>query len=402
MKYPAHGLPGKKSCAGCMACVDVCKEKALLVEKADDGHLYPRFNNNNCNKCGSCMKTCPVVSGFHYKSVQDVSQPYAVWANNDELRFKSASGGAFAAFAEYIIEKGGCVVGATMDGLEVKHVMINDAKDISKLQGSKYMQGDMSGLYHEVKKKLLDGKLVFFTGLPCQAAGLIGYLKEKQYENLFTADLICSGVPTSFLVHSFNKHRNRQIASLSFTTKDKGWINSKNPTYQAVNGDDLSLKPNEGNLVMNGFLSGLTHRYSCYECKFAFQNRKADLTLADFWGVKLYPEQHFKGVSLVISHSAKGEKLLADSDVSKHLTTWCECVPFNPRLICGKRPLYSIHPARVFMSWCFSNLSYNNLTKIYAGKISVKDLAWLPYKVINYIVYKSSQFLIKKHTRVPE
>lgn len=400
MRSPALGLPGKKSCTGCMACVDSCNKMALAAEIAGDGHLYPKLDSDNCSKCGSCTKTCPIVSGFHYKSVQDVSQPYAVWAHNDNLRLKSASGGAFAAFAEHIISHGGYVVGAAMDGLEVKHIIIDDAKDISKLQGSKYMQGDMSGLYLEVKQKLSEGKLVFFTGLPCQVAGLICYLKEKPYDNLFTADLICSGVPTSLLVHRFNKHRKGQIASLSFTTKDKGWANSKNPTYRTVNGDILPLKANEGNLVLNGFLGGLTYRYSCYDCKCSFHNRKADLTLADYWGVKVFPEQHFKGVSLVISHSAKGKKLLEESDVSKHLTTWGECIPYNPRLICGKRPFYKIHPARVFMYWFFRHLNYIHLTRVYAGNISSKNLGWMPYKAFNYLVYKSSQYFISKHIRV--
>ena len=39
-------------------------------------------------------------------------------------------------------------------------------------------------------------KLVFFTGTPCQVAGLKAFFGEKTYDNLITADIICHGVPS--------------------------------------------------------------------------------------------------------------------------------------------------------------------------------------------------------------
>ena len=43
---------------------------------------------------------------------------------------------------------------------------------------------------------LNSGESVLFSGCPCQVAGLKAYL-GKDYENLFTIDLICHGVPSN-------------------------------------------------------------------------------------------------------------------------------------------------------------------------------------------------------------
>ena len=53
-------------------------------------------------------------------------------------------------------------------------------------------------------------------------------------------------------------------------------------------------------------------RSSCFECRHCNGKRSADITLADFWGIYKYKPQEFdpKGISLVISNTAKGEELI--------------------------------------------------------------------------------------------
>lgn len=53
-----------------------------------------------------------------------------------------------------------------------------------------------------VQKDLKEGKEVLFTGTPCEVAGLKKYLR-KEYDNLYTLDLICHGVPSSELLNAF-------------------------------------------------------------------------------------------------------------------------------------------------------------------------------------------------------
>lgn len=60
-------------------------------------------------------------------------------------------------------------------------------------------------------------------------------------------------------------------------------------------------------------MSDLYLRPSCYECSYKTLNRKSDITLGDFWGIKhVVPGLSVdKGVSLVIVHSIKGKELLS-------------------------------------------------------------------------------------------
>ena len=56
---------------------------------------------------------------------------------------------------------------------------------------------------------------------------------------------------------------------------------------------------------------GYTHRYSCYECRFAHVPRQGDITLADFWGIQyFYPSfDRSNGVSLLLLNTPKGQEI---------------------------------------------------------------------------------------------
>ena len=63
--------------------------------------------------------------------------------------------------------------------------------------------------------------------------------------------------------------------------------------------------------MMQVFLNNLCLRPSCYDCRFKMKERRSDITLADFWGIKnVLPEMDDdKGTSLVIIQSKKGEEI---------------------------------------------------------------------------------------------
>ena len=60
--------------------------------------------------------------------------------------------------------------------------------------GSKYVQSDTYDSYKKVKNRLKKGQMVLYSGVPCQVAGLKGFLR-KDYDNLLTLDIICHGTP---------------------------------------------------------------------------------------------------------------------------------------------------------------------------------------------------------------
>ena len=71
---------------------------------------------------------------------------------------------------------------------------VNKLEDLPKLMGSKYLQANIKETFKECKEFLEAGKLVLYSGLPCQLHGLKLFLK-KDYENLILVDIACHGLP---------------------------------------------------------------------------------------------------------------------------------------------------------------------------------------------------------------
>ncbi len=95
--------------------------------------------------------------------------------------------------------------------------------------------------------------------------------------------------------------------------------------------------PLSKDFYMMGFLKALYYRDSCYTCPYAKPERGGDMTLGDFWGLKVPiggPDRKSSGTSLVLVNTAKGEKLF--SEISQRLTygerPFKEAIAGNPQL----------------------------------------------------------------------
>lgn len=303
----------KKQCSGCFACASVCPVNCIEMKTDSEGFWYPQIDTAKCKNCGLCEKVCKM-------RLQVKKNPkgtaYACINTDETVRRKSSSGGVFTLIAEYVIKKGGVVFGAAFDeDWNVKHIAVSKTEDLEKLRGSKYLQSKIGTSYTEAKKYLEEGRLVLFTGTPCQIAGLSAFLGKK-YENLILQDLICHGVPSPKVWQIYLQERKsaacstfRRKSKPDFRRKAKGWLRfslslpfDNESEYQETLDKDTYMKV---------FLSNLSLRPSCYDCQTKSLERQSDITLADYWGVKdLEPEMFDdKGTSLVFVHSQKGEEL---------------------------------------------------------------------------------------------
>lgn len=162
--------------------------------------------------------------------------------------------------------------------------------------------------------------MVLFTGTPCQVNGFISYLNGKQYDNLYTQDIICHGVPSPKVWKKYLNYREKLDGQhpmrINFRQKDDGWnlfallLQYSNNAYKTNHDDDL---------FMQAFLRNACLRDSCYNCSFKSKNRQTDITFADFWGVEnIVPQfNDDKGTSLVIVNTKKGQKLF--DDIKDHM-----------------------------------------------------------------------------------
>ena len=155
---------------------------------------------------------------------------YGAYHKDDEIRIRSSSGGVFAGLANYIIDNNGIVFGAKLSknlgGFECNHVKCNKKEDIETLQGSKYIPSKLQNTYFDVKKYLEKGRKILFCGTPCQVAGLLSFL-DKPYENLYTVDFICHGIPTPKLLKKVIEEEKdfEKIQDVRFRDKTMGWEN---------------------------------------------------------------------------------------------------------------------------------------------------------------------------------
>ncbi|MEG2158191.1 MAG: Coenzyme F420 hydrogenase/dehydrogenase, beta subunit C-terminal domain [Bacteroidaceae bacterium] len=207
-------------CYGCRACEQICAQKALHLEPNGEGFLYPILNLDQCTNCGLCSKVCPVEKTTTNKVLKTVATRY----NDNSTLCYSASGGMFLAAAEYTISQGGYVAGCVFDEyFNAIHILSNDRNDIRRMQGSKYVQSNIGNVYIEIRRILKQGELVLFSGTPCQVDGLQNFLR-KDYDNLYTLDLICHGVPSPKFLQDYldATHRvNGEIIDLKFRNKVK-------------------------------------------------------------------------------------------------------------------------------------------------------------------------------------
>ena len=206
-------ITDKSQCCGCTACASICAHDAITMQPDALGFLYPVVDKDKCVDCGLCEKVC--AFNDHYDTSLNLPQPDAYARHKDitKLRY-SRSGAAFVAFSDYILGKGGVIYGAGYKGhFVVVHKRATTREERDAFRGSKYVQSDMTGVFRNVKNDLKAGKLVLFSGTPCQTAGLKSYIGNQLSQNLILIDIICHSVPAPQIWKDYLANGNRICGS---------------------------------------------------------------------------------------------------------------------------------------------------------------------------------------------
>lgn len=293
-------------CTGCGACDNCCPVDAIKMQPDYKGFLFPKIDPNKCVHCGRCVESCPALECDLRPASE--RECYAVMAK-DDIRMQSSSGGVFTVLAQYVLKKDGLVCGAAWNpDWTVSHKIISSEEQLDELRRSKYVASQTDHTFTQIKKALDTGKMVLFSGCPCQVAGLQKYLR-KPYENLLTVDIICHGVPSpkAFQHYLSEISHGEPITYINFREKDHGW------------GTPITIRTESGKTYYNncykdpwyiGFLGGVTPRLSCGTCHFAQFDRIGDITLGDFWGIGKYHGNYDdrKGTGLVLVNTDQGRR----------------------------------------------------------------------------------------------
>lgn len=313
-------ISDKSNCCGCGACMNACTQSSITMMPDQEGFLYPRINEDSCIDCGMCESVCPILTAQHPNGR---SKAFAAYSLNEDIIRSSSSGGAFHAFANYILKEGGVIFGAAFNKDYTLHtVKAENAKELLPLQGAKYVQCDTKSTFKEIEQNLLEGKKVLYCSTGCQVQGLKSYL-GKDYDNLYTIDFICHGVVSpaiwDYYRNTIETKHGKKITKVNFRDKREGW--ECNNIRLKFEDESEFVERNNTNAYMKAFVSGLSMRPSCYTCKFKGEHRNCDLTIADLWGAKYQcPEGHHEmGTSLILAHTQHGLDLLEKCKDKLHI-----------------------------------------------------------------------------------
>ncbi len=303
-------------CTGCTACFLICPRNAIHMEADSEGFLHPAISEELCIQCGLCEAVCPVLNPLPENNFQTLA--YAAICTQEDTRMQSTSGGVFTLLARWIFDHEGVVFGAVYDeDFSVHHCGITREEELQKVRTAKYSQSVLGDTFSQVRQLLKEGKYVLFSGTPCQVSGLQAYL-QKTYEHLILVDVVCHGVPSPKVWQQYVSYRREHdapdsnVQAINLRSKETGW-----PGYSVrfayENGKVYNARNNE-DPFLRGFVGNYYLRPSCYECTFKGISRTSDFTLADYWGVwdQLPKYNDGKGTSLVLLHSEKAKKILAE------------------------------------------------------------------------------------------
>lgn len=295
-----------------MACAQACPVGCIEMQADAEGFLYPNVDETKCISCNKCERVCPIINDS--KKSEDVITAFAAYSKNEELLLKSSSGAIFTEIASLVLKDGGVVFGAAFDeDFMVRHTYVESMEDLYILQSSKYVQSVIGNSFKEAETFLKAGRKVLYTGTGCQIAGLKGYL-GKEYDNLFTIDVLCHGAPSSLVWKKYLDSLKRKTGfekfeHIRFRVKNPSW---KDYSFEVTSASGKKYSQlYRDNIYMKLFLRDICLRPSCYSCSFKNMERYSDITLGDCWGIEnIMPDfYNEKGVSVVITHSQPGMKM---------------------------------------------------------------------------------------------
>ena len=323
-------------CSGCGECVVFCPKNSISLERNANGFRVPVINTESCIQCGLCKNICPVLS------LNDKHTPIEAYgAYSKKEMTKSASGGLAYSIARETIESGGVVYGAAYDKeLQVKIIRVDSVEGLSRIQGTKYVQADMTGIISKVLIELENHRSVLFTGTPCEVAGVVDAAQRKKLQdNLLAVEIICHGTPSQKMFDDYLKwakgYYESDISTYTFRAKKCDRDRDFMIEIGLVNGRKLMVSGFK-DPYYKAFMSSRWFREICYSCPFAERQRIADLTIGDFWNAEKLSEDFGRDrrISVVLANTEKGLNCLhsIQDTVNLEKTSWETAAQGNANL----------------------------------------------------------------------
>lgn len=332
-----------ENCYGCGACSSICPMDAIKMTFNKEGFLMPEVDAAKCISCGQCDKVC--ISYTKGGQLGREKEAFLYVNPDPKVLGNSASGGAFGALAKLVLNMGGFVCGCVFnENMRAVHIVSNRWEDIVRMQGSKYVQSDISECYDTIKMLLSKGLVVLFSGTPCQCEAVKKVLKNKNgNEYLYTVAVICHGVPSpkvwELWKNQIEMEEHSHLLYANHRAKGKCY-NLPESLYKFANGKVIKMATYLEDLYCFAFSTDVFLRNTCYHCHFKGDNVTADVIIGDYFDFA-NPDRHKDGVSVLIVNTDKAHYMfdnmtqslekIALKDIIKNNGALIQSVPYNSK-----------------------------------------------------------------------
>lgn len=304
-------IKDKSQCCGCWACYNACPRHCIEMKEDEEGFRYPHVDKDKCIDCGLCEKVCPLLKP---KMDDTLPESFVVQQKDTEVLRTSTSGGFFTAISKWAIEQGGVVFGAAFgEDMELRHSYAETLDGCKKFRGSKYVQSLIGDCYSQAKNFLAQGRVVVFSGTPCQISGLYHFLRGRKYDNLVTVDLVCRGTPSPLLLRKYLAYHSSLVGSkpVDYRSRDKYYgYNYSTATIWYSDKEKEYHRGKDSDMMLRFYFNDLCSRPSCYQCHFKTINRVSDITIFDCWDAPSVSSKFSsKGATNVFVHTQHGQEV---------------------------------------------------------------------------------------------
>lgn len=303
----------KNRCSGCGICAGICPSKAIkMVIEENIGFYRPLVDENKCTDCGKCLQICPFADN-NYKEINskeelfgNVLKVYSGWAKDENIRYKSASGGIATALSLEMMDNGYFIGGTAYqkdNPIRTESFIAKNEEDVHRFISSKYIPSEYSKVVRGIIKNKRNRYVII--GLPCQIAALrniFGYNNE----NIILIDILCGRMESIKLIEKYVQHFSiGNLKYINFRDKKTTWYKHSITCRSENNEVSESFWDSLFGRFLNNYLFTQDSCLLCYNPA----GRESDITLGNFWNKeKFFKEKN--GVSLIITRTDKGEELI--------------------------------------------------------------------------------------------
>lgn len=304
-------------CSACGACEAVCPDNAISMQQDKRGFSYPVVDAAKCSDCDWCINACIKKAKAPFIQYESEALPeiYAASAPDLEGRYTAYSG-LFRELVHFVRkEKNGVIFGTTLnEKLEPVISWTEDEEKAAEFAEQRYLIPRTLEAFRKIRELLEEGRFVLFTGIPCQCAGLRGYL-HRSYPKLVICELMChEAVPEKLFqqyIRLLSEKQEGELHSIHFGAYPADSMAEARVITSEYRNDTSVRRKFNASPYYKIVSSGIPVRESCTNCAYVSKKKTGDITLGEFKKVhQAEVPKKWQNESLLLVNTEKGRRIL--------------------------------------------------------------------------------------------